>query len=82
MRGDFDLKIPVSVVAVCCLMQLPDSSLWLDLVTLIKLSINLEIFLLLILGGFFLKKVLNMSLQLTLMHKATLSNQYYKTDWF
>lgn len=53
MRGDFDLKIPVSVVAVCCLMQLPDSSLWLDLVTLIKLSINLEIFLLLILGGFF-----------------------------
>lgn len=53
-RGDFDLKMSISLVAVCCLMQLPDSSLCLDLVTLIKLRITLEILLLLILGYFFL----------------------------
>lgn len=80
MRGDFDLKISknahVSLVAVCCLMQLPDSSLCLVLVTLIKLRITLEIFLSLLLGFFFFKLCSIWICNLTLMHQATLANQY------
>lgn len=67
MRGDFDLKISknahISYVALCCLMQLPDSSLCLVLVTLIKLRIILEIFLSPLLGFVFLKILFNMNLQ-------------------